>query len=235
MTVDAVLRTVQSLLDNKPYLHEPGCRDNPAYNDFVRYTTWSWLLLDYVEREAHPKAKAWLQKYVSENSEKMIAELSRQQATLGKRKEYPCQVYLRGKATADYPRVIRGIQTVAARTQSVPAVVASAPLSSAQTISGMLSSAANAVYTTLGLTTQQQGTTPPMPAPADNLHKRKRPPMESIQPTDVALNSMYGLPNIAHVPNLQATQNVRKGMEQSSERPPKRSKDGGDIVDLTSD
>lgn len=118
MTTDSVLRTVQSLLDNKPYLHEPKQKDHPGFNEFVRFTTWRWLLLDYLEHETHPRAKAWLRCHIANNADKMTAELSRQQATNGPwigrlaRKSFNSAPYPpRKEYPADYSVLHRDLQT----------------------------------------------------------------------------------------------------------------------------
>lgn len=78
MTCHSVLVTIRSLLDEQPYLHEPGQKDHPGFNDYVRYTTWRWLLLDYVDRETDPAACAWLQCYLRRHGPEMLGELRRQ-------------------------------------------------------------------------------------------------------------------------------------------------------------
>ena len=75
MTIESVLITMRSLLDNKPYVHEPGARDDPAFNEYVRYNTWRWLLLDYLDREREPAAKAFLERHLQKYGKAMIAEL----------------------------------------------------------------------------------------------------------------------------------------------------------------
>lgn len=78
MNVESVLRTLRSLLDQKPYLHEPNQSDRPEFNNYVRYHSWRWLLLDYLERETDAEAKAWLEKYMMKYGSDMIVELERQ-------------------------------------------------------------------------------------------------------------------------------------------------------------
>ena len=78
MTIESVLITVRSLLDNNPYFHEPKQRDNPAFNSYVQYNSWRWLLLDYLDREGDPDAQAFLQDYVREHGAEMVKELERQ-------------------------------------------------------------------------------------------------------------------------------------------------------------
>lgn len=74
-----MLITIRSLLDNSPYCHEPHKKDDPAFNEYVRYSTWKWLLLDYVNHEKIPEAKNWLRRYVRRNGQEMLLELRQQQ------------------------------------------------------------------------------------------------------------------------------------------------------------
>lgn len=79
MKCNSVLITIRSLLDNSPYVHEPHQRDDRAFNEYVRYCTWKWLLLDYIENETNPAAKDWLRRHVRRNGREMLLELRRQQ------------------------------------------------------------------------------------------------------------------------------------------------------------
>lgn len=74
MSIEGVLITIRSSLDNKPALHEPDWSDNPAFNDYVRFTTWRWLSLDYLQRESDQNAKAFLQRYLRQHGAEMVAE-----------------------------------------------------------------------------------------------------------------------------------------------------------------
>lgn len=78
MKCDSVLITIRSLLDNNPYLHEPHQKDNPEYNEYVRYATWRWLLLDYLEYEKDPVAREWLRRYIRRNGREILIELKSQ-------------------------------------------------------------------------------------------------------------------------------------------------------------
>lgn len=78
MTIEGVLITIRSLLDNKPYLHEPNQRDSATSNRYVQYNTWRWLLLDYVVHERDADAKAFLNSYIRQHGVNMISELERQ-------------------------------------------------------------------------------------------------------------------------------------------------------------
>lgn len=78
LMVTIVLITIRSLLDNSPYKHEPKQSDNLNFNQYVQYTTWQSLLLDYVKNEGDAVAKAFLEKHISQNGPNIIDELKRQ-------------------------------------------------------------------------------------------------------------------------------------------------------------
>ena len=57
MDINTVLLTIQSLLDNNPLVHEPGC-NNPKfkkkqliYKQIVNYNTYNSLIIDVVKRD----------------------------------------------------------------------------------------------------------------------------------------------------------------------------------------
>ncbi|KAI9712245.1 MAG: ubiquitin-conjugating enzyme E2 Ze [Chrysothrix sp. TS-e1954] len=78
MTVESVLITIQSLLDNTPYTHEPHKSDSKPYNDFVRYTTWSTNLLGYLRNETDAASRAFLEDHLRRRGGEMVGELTRQ-------------------------------------------------------------------------------------------------------------------------------------------------------------
>lgn len=61
-------------------MHEPHQKDWPDYNNYVRYTTWRCLLIDYLEREQDPEARIFLAQYVQKHGDDMIKELESQKA-----------------------------------------------------------------------------------------------------------------------------------------------------------
>lgn len=78
MTIETVLITIRSLLDNSPYKHEPHQKDNPSFNQYVQYMSWKSLLLDYFNNERDSIAKEFLQRHIAKNGTNMINELQRQ-------------------------------------------------------------------------------------------------------------------------------------------------------------
>lgn len=114
-----VLIVVRSLLDNEPYKHEPGKGNNPEFNAFVQFTTWKCLLLDYLEREAEPAAKTWLQNYVRQNGQEMLSDLARQHGANARRTQFSCP-YKHARVQADYPKLTRAMQALVSEYQPKP-------------------------------------------------------------------------------------------------------------------
>ena len=78
-----VLITIRSLLDKEPYKHEPGQKNDPGFNKYVEYTTWQYLLLDYLDRESDPELRQFLFQYVQRNGDKAKHELHKQSVRHG--------------------------------------------------------------------------------------------------------------------------------------------------------
>lgn len=85
MSVETVLITIRSLLDNQPFTHEPNQRDDPNYNDWVQYATWQLLLLDYLQREQGPVLRAFLDHYLAKHGPNLLLELQSQAAQAASR------------------------------------------------------------------------------------------------------------------------------------------------------
>lgn len=57
MDINTVLLTIQSLLDNNPLIHEPGCNNSKfkkkqiIYKNIVNYNTFNSLIIDVVNRD----------------------------------------------------------------------------------------------------------------------------------------------------------------------------------------
>ena len=111
MNIESVLITVQSLLDNKPYLHEPHQRDNPAFNDYVLYTTWQSLLLDYLQYERDPKLLKFMKTYVSEHGEEMLGDLEAQHRKHSGARMFH-SAYSRQSVPVDYPALVGKLQPI---------------------------------------------------------------------------------------------------------------------------
>jgi len=51
MGIETILIMFHSFLDNNPYMHEPGGRDDPSYTDYVLYKSWFSCLIRYLQYE----------------------------------------------------------------------------------------------------------------------------------------------------------------------------------------
>lgn len=113
MNVESVLRTLRSLLDQRPYMHEPGQADRPEYNEYVRYHSWRWLLLDYLERETSPAAKTWLDKHMNKFGSNIVVELERQRDAMrhnGRGAQMTSPYARQARHTADYERLVSEVK-----------------------------------------------------------------------------------------------------------------------------
>lgn len=67
MGIETILLTFHSFLDNQPYTHEPGGRDERSYTVYVRYQTFITCLLRYLSFETIPSFKEFMTAYLFEN------------------------------------------------------------------------------------------------------------------------------------------------------------------------
>lgn len=119
MTVESVLITIRSLLDNSPFQHEPGQKDDPAYNAYVLYATWQSLLLDYVHREQVTELKAFMDDYIHHNGSKMMKDLEQQKKKNANIKSLPCRYAgsLQKALTVDYSSLKSQLSTLIAKSK----------------------------------------------------------------------------------------------------------------------
>ena len=110
MNIESVLVTIRSLLDNKPYLHEPGQKDNPAFNDYVRYSTWQCLLVDHLTREQEPKLREFMEQYIRDNSSRMMGDLQEQHRQHSASRTFTSS-YSNQSVNVDYPSLERTLQS----------------------------------------------------------------------------------------------------------------------------
>lgn len=75
MSIETILISIQSLLDNTPYIHEPGQKDNSEYNKYVRYKTFETCLIDYYEKENVKELKEYIENYIKNNYDDIISDL----------------------------------------------------------------------------------------------------------------------------------------------------------------
>lgn len=75
MSIDTVLVSIQSLLDNTPYCHEPGQSDNKQYNEFVFHDTFYTCLKEYIECEPIEECRMYMINKTLENYSKIVKQL----------------------------------------------------------------------------------------------------------------------------------------------------------------
>lgn len=123
-----MLITIRSLLDDEPYRHEPSKNNNPEFNRFVQYSTWKCLLLDYLVKETDPTAKAWLDRYVRRNGQKMLRELLKQQqaADINKEKSLKSPYSPQQTIHMDYPALISDLKAAVSAVHPEPKPATSA-------------------------------------------------------------------------------------------------------------
>lgn len=116
-----MLITIRSLLDDEPYKHEPAQQNNPEFNRYVQYSTWKCLLLDYLAKETDPTALVWLRRYVRENGQEMLRELSKQQqaANVTKQKTLRSLYGEKHVIQVDYPALINQLKAAVAAAHQV--------------------------------------------------------------------------------------------------------------------
>lgn len=77
MTIESVLLSIQSLLDNTPYTHKPNQKNDKLFNQYVRFETFDTLLFSYIKNEKDILIKNYIQKYVTENYNEIKCDLQK--------------------------------------------------------------------------------------------------------------------------------------------------------------
>lgn len=67
MGIETILLTFHSFLDNQPYTHEPGGKDEPTYTVYVRYQSFYTCLLRYLAFERISEFKEFMTAYLFDN------------------------------------------------------------------------------------------------------------------------------------------------------------------------
>jgi len=79
MGIETILLTFRSFLDNNPYTHEPGGKDDISYTNYVLYQTWDTCLLKYVNKyiyNSQPKLFLdYINEYIMENVSSIFNDL----------------------------------------------------------------------------------------------------------------------------------------------------------------
>jgi ubiquitin-protein ligase len=67
MGIETILLMFHSFLDNNPYTHEPGGRDDPSYTDYVLYQSWYSCLIKYLQNEEIELFTEFMYEYLIKN------------------------------------------------------------------------------------------------------------------------------------------------------------------------
>jgi hypothetical protein len=87
MGIETVLLTFMSFLDNTPYVHEPGERDDKSYTDYVLFQSWTTCLLRYLDRSRTVLFSDYIEKYLLKNVSEIFEDLELLQ------RDYPMGLY----------------------------------------------------------------------------------------------------------------------------------------------
>ena len=96
MGIETILLTFHSFLDNEPYTHEPGGKDEPTYTVYVRYQSFITCLLRYLSFETISSFKEFITSYLFENIGNVFQTI--EQLTT----EYPTGYYYTSCFEIDY-------------------------------------------------------------------------------------------------------------------------------------
>ena len=75
MGIETVLLTFMSFLDNNPYKHEPGGRDDSSYTDYVLFQSWTTCLLRYLDQSRTKLFSEYIEKYLLTNVSQIFDDL----------------------------------------------------------------------------------------------------------------------------------------------------------------
>lgn len=76
MGIETILLMFHSFLDNNPYTHEPGGRDDPSYTVYVLYKTWYSCLIRYLQYETIELFKDYIYNYMINNIDNIFTDLN---------------------------------------------------------------------------------------------------------------------------------------------------------------
>jgi ubiquitin-protein ligase len=75
MGIETILLTFRSFLDNNPYTHEPGGKDDPSYTTYVSYQTWETCLFKYLNSYQPELFLHYIQSYIYNNIEQIFNDI----------------------------------------------------------------------------------------------------------------------------------------------------------------
>ena len=109
MGIETILLMFHSFLDNNPYTHEPGGRDDSSYTDFVLYQTWDTCLLKYLYISQPIIFIDFMNLYLINNIETIFNELSHLK-NVYKKGTYYTQCFYIDNYTINYDKIIYKLQ-----------------------------------------------------------------------------------------------------------------------------
>lgn len=75
MGIETILLAFHSFLDNQPYTHEPGGRDDPSYTCYVRHQSFYTCLLRYLAFEKIQLFQDFMSMYLFNNIEEIFEDI----------------------------------------------------------------------------------------------------------------------------------------------------------------
>jgi ubiquitin-protein ligase len=87
MGIETILIMFHSFLDNKPYVYEPGDRDDSSYTTYVLHQSWMTCLVRYLQYEKIDLFNSFIHTYLLSNIDEIFQDLQTLQ------QEYPVGYY----------------------------------------------------------------------------------------------------------------------------------------------
>lgn len=75
MSIETILLTFHSFLDNNPYMYEPGGRDDQNYTTYVQYQSWYTCLIRYLQHEQIDVFRNYIYSYMLNNIDVIFQDL----------------------------------------------------------------------------------------------------------------------------------------------------------------
>lgn len=75
MSIETILLTFHSFLDNNPYMYEPGGRDDVNYTTYVLYQSWYTCLIRYLQHEKIDIFNKFIHNYMLKNIDLIFEDL----------------------------------------------------------------------------------------------------------------------------------------------------------------
>lgn len=75
MGIETIIQTFYSFLDNNPYTHEPGGRDDETYTVYVLHQSWYTCLLKYLQNETIDSFREFMFSYMLKHIDDIFDDL----------------------------------------------------------------------------------------------------------------------------------------------------------------